>query len=128
MKTMVIRSESPQEDRQAAFTIMQECKKGSRVAKIVWYSDIAKLVALLEKRLDKADATLRQREIEFTKATEACLKAIDRVRNVEIDSMNYKAAINEIETWMKAKIQSEKKEQKSKEKKNKLEEPKDEEA
>lgn len=120
MKTLVIKSESKDEDMKAAFTIMEECNKDPNLKKIVWYSNIAQLVGVLENRFDEVDAVLKKREVDFAKATQAAIKATDRVRNAEIECHNLKQAVNEIESWMKAQIKVDKKKEKpNKDKKEK---------
>lgn len=110
MKTLVIQSDSPDSDRKAAFTIMEECRKNPDLKKITWFSNISKLVTGLENRFDQVEAMLKGREEQFKMATQAALKAAERVRVLEANYNSLNRDLEDVTKWIREQKKSNRKE------------------
>jgi len=121
MKTLFVQSTTPEADQKAAFTIMDQCSDDPSLKKVIWYSNIANLVSILEKRFDEVATLLRAREAEFARATQAALKSADRVMTLEVNYKSLEKDVDESKAWINAQERASKKAaQKDKKEKDKV--------
>lgn len=101
MKNLVIMSDTPEEDKLAAFEIVRQCEEEPLLKKITWYSNISTLVSVLENRFNKMEEMLKLREKDFERAIRSASKASDRVSSIESDIRHLQTKIEEIDTCLK---------------------------
>lgn len=98
VRTLIISSETPEEDARAAFAIVKEIEGDAKLEKIVWYSNIGKTLTTISERVTRLEKEFNS----FSSAFEHC-KLLSPKQYEKIDKLD--EAVKNIANLFKERIQ-----------------------